>query len=60
MDKQYRSEALAAAHEAALGLFEAGAISSQTMRKFDEMCLAPNEMMTPEEIRRSRLQENAC
>ena len=35
MTKQYRSEALAAAHEAALGLAEAGVMSKQTMRKFD-------------------------
>ena len=41
MTKQYKSEALAAAHEAALGLAEAGLMSKRTMRKFDEMCLTP-------------------
>lgn len=39
MSKQYKSEALAAAHEAALGLAEAGVTSRQTMRRFDELCL---------------------
>ena len=36
MTKQYKSEALAAAHEAALGLAEAGLMSKRTMRAFDE------------------------
>ncbi len=59
MTKQYRSEALAAAHEAALGLAEAGLISKRTMRKFDEMCLTPVRDMTPEDIRALRLRERA-
>ena len=41
MTKQYESEVLASVHEAALGLAEAGVMSKQTMRKFDEMCLTP-------------------
>ena len=59
MSKQYRSEALAAAHEAALGLAEAGLMSKRTMRKFDEMCLTPVRDMTPEDIRALRLREQA-
>ena len=59
MTKQYKSEALAAAHEAALGLAEAGLMSKRTMRKFDEMCLTPVEDMPPEKIRALRLRENA-
>ena len=59
MTKQYKSEALAAAHEAALGLAEAGLMSKRTMRKFDEMCLTPIEDMPPEKIRALRLRENA-
>ena len=59
MTEQYRSEALAAAHEAALGLAEAGVMSKRTMRKFDEMCLTPVEEMAPERIREIRLRENA-
>ena len=59
MTKQYRSEALAAAHEAALGLAEAGVMSKRTMKIFDEMCLTPVEDMAPERIREIRLRENA-
>ena len=59
MAKQYKSEAMAAAHEAALGLSEAGLMSKRTMRAFDEMCLTPVEHMTPEDIRALRLRENA-
>ena len=59
MTKQYKSEALAAAHEAALGLAEAGVMSKRTMRKFDEMCLTSVEDMTPEAIRDLRLREHA-
>ena len=59
MTKQYGSEALAAAHEAALGLAEAGLVPKRTMRKFDEMCLMPVQDMTPEDIRALRLREQA-
>lgn len=59
MAEQYKSEALAAAHEAAMGLAEAGLMSRQTMRTFDEMCLTPVEEMRPEDIRALRLRENA-
>ena len=59
MTKQYKSEALAAAHEAAFGLAEAGVIPKMTMRAFDEMCLTPVEAMSPEDIRALRLRENA-
>ena len=59
MAKQYKSEALAAAHETAQGLADAGLMSKRTMRKFDEMCLTPVEDMPPEKIRALRLRENA-
>ena len=59
MNKQYESKALAAAHEAAVGLAEAGVMSKRTMREFDEMCLTPVKDMTPEGIRSLRLRENA-
>lgn len=59
MSRQYKSEALAAAHEAALGLAEAGVMSKRTMRVFDEMCLTPVEEMAPHDIRALRLRENA-
>ena len=51
MRKQYKSEILAAVHETALGLHEAGVPNKVTMKTFDEMCL------TPEQIRQSRLRE---
>ena len=58
MTKQYRSEALAAAHETMLGLAEAGIMARRTMKIFDEMCLTPVEDMAPERIREVRLREN--
>ena len=58
MTKQYKSEALAAAHEAASGLAEAGLMSKRTMRAFDELCLTPVEEMAPEDIRLLRLRES--
>ena len=59
MAKHYKSEALAAAHEAALGLTEAGVMAKRTMRAFDEVCLTPVKEMTPEDIRELRLREHA-
>ena len=59
MTEQYKSDALAAAHETALGLTEAGAMAKRTMRAFDEMYLTPVQAMKPEEIRALRLRENA-
>jgi putative transcriptional regulator len=59
MAKQYKSGALAAVHETALGLTEAGVIDKRTMKEFDAMCLTPVEELTPEQIRHIRLRENA-
>ena len=59
MTGQYKSEALAAAHETALGLTEAGVMAKRTMKVFDDMCLTPVEDMAPERIREIRLRENA-
>ena len=59
MAKQYKSDALAAAHETALGLAEAGVMAKRTMRAFDEICLTSIEDMTPKEIRELRMRENA-
>ena len=59
MTKRYKSEALAAAHETALGLTESGVMAKRTMRAFDEMCLTPVEEMTPKAIRELRLREHA-
>ena len=59
MAKQYKSDALAAVHETALGLTEAGVMAKRTMKAFDEMCLTPVEEMTAEDIRELRLREMA-
>ena len=57
MSEQYKSGALAAVHETALGLHEAGVLNKVTMKTFDEMCLTPVEELTPEQIRQIRLRE---
>ena len=59
MGKQYKSNALAAVHETALGLHEAGVMDKRTLKEFDEICLTPVEALTPEEIRNIRLREKA-
>ena len=58
MAKKYRSDAFAAIHETMEGLREVGAIDKQTMREFDEACLTPVQILTPDEIKAIRLQEH--
>ena len=57
MEKTYRSEALEAIHEAASGLYEAGVMGKQELRKFDALCLPPVRQMQPQEIRSLRERE---
>lgn len=57
MNKQYRSDAFAAIHETAEGLYTHGVIDKTTMREFDASCLVPAEAITPEEIRAIREKE---
>lgn len=59
MAKQYRSDALAAVHETAQGLRDAGIMDKRTMKAFDEMCLTPIKELSPDEIRAIRLREKA-
>ena len=59
MSKRYRSDALAAVHETALGLRDAGIMDKRTMKAFDEMCLTPVRPLKPKEIRALRLREGA-
>jgi putative transcriptional regulator len=59
MKKQYRSRVLASVHETAEGLADAGVMSKQTMREFDELCLTPVQPLTPQEIRELREREGA-
>ena len=58
MTKRYRSEVFAAIHETMESLHEVGAIDKQTMRKFDEACLTPVRVLSPEEIKTMRLREH--
>lgn len=39
MKKTYKSDALEAIHETAVGLYEAGIIDKKTMKDFDHFCL---------------------
>ena len=59
MARQYRSDALAAVHETAAGLREAGVIDRSSMKAFDELCLTPIEPLTAMQIRRIRLRAKA-
>ena len=58
MPKKYRSDAFAAIHETMEALHEIGAVDKQTMREFDEACLTPIHVLTPEEIKEIRLREH--
>ena len=57
--KRYKSNALAAVHETALGLAEAEVMPKRTMKVFDELCLTPVEELSPQQIRAIRVRENA-
>ena len=51
MSKTYRSDLLAAVHETAEDLHEAGVLEKRTLRRFDAMCLTPVEHMDAAAIR---------
>ncbi len=53
----HKSEAMAAVHEMMEGFRQSGAIGKQTMREFDEACLAPTPPLSPGEIRAIRERE---
>ena len=57
MSKTYRSDALAAIHETASDLHDAGLMAKRTLRQFDELCLTPVRSIPPEEIRAIRERE---
>jgi putative transcriptional regulator len=58
MTKKYRSDAFAAIHETMEALHEVGSIDKQTMRQFDEACLTPVLVLSPDEIKALRLREH--
>lgn len=57
MSKTYRSDLLAAVHEAAEDLHEAGVMEKRTLRRFDEMRLIPVEPIDAAAIRALRERE---
>ena len=52
---KFKSDAFAAVHESASALRDIGAISKQTMREYDALCLTAPAKMAPAGIRRLRL-----
>jgi len=57
MSKTYGSDALAAIHETASDLHDAGIMAKRTLRQFDELCLTPVRAIAQEEIRAIRERE---
>lgn len=59
MAQKKTSNLLAAAHEAAQDLFDAGAMDALTMRQFDALCLPPVKHYTASQIRSIRKRTKA-
>ena len=57
MSKTCRSEALAAIHETASDLHDAGVMGKRTLRGFDELCLTSVRPMSAADIRAVRARE---
>jgi putative transcriptional regulator len=57
MSKKYRSDAMAAIHEAMEALHKVGAIEKKTMRHFDEACLTRVQPLKPKQIKAIRERE---
>ncbi len=55
--KKYRSDALAALHETAHGLHNAGLIDAKTMRDFDASCLTTVKDLSAKQIAEVRKRE---
>ncbi len=52
--RKFRSDAFEAIHSSASALLKVGAISKDTMRSFDDSCLAVPEPLEPRQIKRLR------
>ncbi len=52
--RTHKSDILAAVHETATGLHQAGALSQTTLREFDALCLPPIAPLQPEQIKQIR------
>ena len=59
MAQRYKSRILATVHRTAADLHAAGVMDKQTMRTFDEDCLAPIPTLSPDEIKALREREGA-
>lgn len=57
MSKTFKSEMMAAIHETASDLGDAGLVDKRTMRRFDDLCLTPVEPLSAEQIRELRSRE---
>lgn len=53
----YKTDAMAAIHQSMEALRDIGAIDIQTMREFDEACLTPVQVLSPDQIKALRLRE---
>ncbi|MBO5651756.1 MAG: DNA-binding transcriptional regulator [Selenomonas sp.] len=56
--KTYDSPILASVHDSMRKVYEHGGIDRKTMREFDELCLAPVQEFSSEDIRALREREN--
>jgi putative transcriptional regulator len=55
--RRHTSSILAAVHESISGLHSIGAVSLETMREFDALCLSPVVELAPEQISALRQRE---
>lgn len=58
MAKKYRSAAFAAIHETMEALHDVDAVDKRTMREFDDACLTPVQVLSPDEIKALRIREH--
>ena len=59
MRKQYKNSMMAAIHETAEDLHDAGVLPTRTLREFDSLCLTPVRPLLPQEIHALRVREAA-
>ncbi len=52
--KTYKTDILAAIHETASDLSDAGLVDKRTLRRFDTLCLTPVPALSPDEIKSIR------
>ena len=50
-NRRYKSDAFEAIHSAVAGMHRAGTIGKETMRSFDQSCLAMPDTLAPEQIK---------